>query len=99
MIPVSARIVDVKHSYKINKNILEYVITVQTSENIAKVYPLSKAEAEKLIKDQSKPKEGEEGQEEIPSNPEKRPINDIRNEFEEQDKEKDKNSDNKDEEN
>jgi similar to stage IV sporulation protein len=95
MIPVSARIVDVKHSYKINKNILEYVITVQTSENIAKVYPLSKAEAEKLIKEQNKPKEDEEGQEEIPSNPEKRPINDIRNEFEEQDKEKDKNSDNK----
>jgi len=94
MLPVSARIIDVKHSYKINKSVLEYVITVQTSENIAKVYPLSKAEAEKLIKEQTKPKESEELQEEIPSNPEKRPINDIRNEFEEQDNEKDDNNDN-----
>ena len=97
MIPVSARIIDVKHSYKINKNILEYVITVQTSENIAKVYPLSKAEAEKIIKEQTEPKEGEEIQEEIPSNPDKRPINDIRNEFEEQNND-DKDNENKKEE-
>ena len=40
---------------------------------------LSKAEAENMIREQNTPKEGEEVQ---PSNPEKRPINDIRNEFE-----------------
>ena len=58
---------------------LEYTITVQTSENIANVYSLSKAEAENMIREQNTPKEGEEV---VPSNPEKRPINDIRNEFE-----------------
>ncbi len=47
---------------------LEYLITVQTSENIAKIYPLSKSEAERFIKEESKPDEGEE---EVPSNPEK----------------------------
>ena len=57
---------------------LEYTITVQTSENIANIYSLSKAEAENMIRQQNIPKEGEEVQ---PSNPEKRPINDIRNEF------------------
>ncbi len=62
---------------------LEYLITVQTSENIAKIYPLSKSEAERFIKEESKPDEGEE---EIPSNPEKRPLNDIRNEFDEDNK-------------
>ncbi|MBQ6631939.1 MAG: sporulation protein YqfD, partial [Romboutsia sp.] len=78
-IPASARIVDSKHNYNVNKNMLEYTITVQTSENIANIYSLSKAEAENMIREQNKPKEGEEVQ---PSNPEKRPINDIRNEFE-----------------
>ena len=39
----------------------------------------SKAEAENMIREQNTPKEGEEV---VPSNPEKRPINDIRNEFE-----------------
>ena len=58
---------------------LEYTITVQTSENIANVYSLSKAEAENMIREQNTHKEGEEV---VPSNPEKRPINDIRNEFE-----------------
>lgn len=79
IIPASARVVDVSHDYKVNKNMLEYVITVQTSENIVQVDPLSKAEAEQLIKDQNNPKDGEEP---VPQNPEKRPINDIRNEFE-----------------
>ena len=79
IIPASARIVDSKHDYKVNKNMLEYTITVQTSENIANVYSLSKAEAENMIREQNTPKEGEEV---VPSNPEKRPINDIRNEFE-----------------
>ena len=79
IIPASARIVDSKHDYKVNKNMLEYTITVQTSENIANVYSLSKAEADNMIREQNTPKEGEEV---VPSNPEKRPINDIRNEFE-----------------
>ncbi|MBQ3423318.1 MAG: sporulation protein YqfD, partial [Romboutsia sp.] len=77
-IPASARIVDSKHNYKVNKNMLEYKITVQTSENIANIYSLTKAEAENMIREQNIPKEGEEV---VPSNPEKRPINDIRNEF------------------
>lgn len=80
IIPASARIVDVKHNYKVGKNnMLEYSITVQTSENIAKVNPLTKSEAEQIIKEQNTPKDGSEV---VPSNPEKRPINDIRNEFE-----------------
>ncbi|MGL5312881.1 MAG: sporulation protein YqfD [Peptostreptococcaceae bacterium] len=80
IIPASARIVDVKHNYKVgNNNMLEYSITVQTSENIAKVNPLTKSEAEQIIKEQNTPKDGSEV---VPSNPEKRPINDIRNEFE-----------------
>ena len=58
---------------------LEYTITVQTSENIANIYSLTKAEAENMIREQNIPKEGEEV---VPSNPEKRPLNDIRNEFE-----------------
>ncbi|AXU65169.1 sporulation protein YqfD [Clostridioides difficile] len=90
IIPASARIIDVKHNFKVNKNMLEYLITVQTSENIAKIYPLSKSEAERFIKEESKPDEGEE---EVPSNPEKRPLNDIRNEFDEDNKDnKDQNN-------
>ena len=58
---------------------LEYTITVQTSENIANIYSLTKAEAENMIREQNIPKEGEEV---VPSNPEKRPITDIRNQFE-----------------
>ena len=79
IIPASARIIDSKHNYNVDKNMLEYTITVQTSENIANIYSISKAEAENMIRQQNIPKEGEEVQ---PSNPEKRPINDIRNEFE-----------------
>ena len=80
IIPASARIVDSKHDYKVNKNMLEYTITVQTSENIANVYSLSKAEAENMIREQNTHKEGEEV---VPSNPEKRPINDIMFDIEE----------------
>ena len=65
---------------------LEYTITVQTSENIANIYSLSKAEAENMIREQNIPKEGEEVQ---PSNPQKRPIDDIRNEFENTDNKED----------
>lgn len=81
IVPPSAKYVDVKHAYKVNKNMLEYVVTVYASENIAQVYNLSKSEAEQIVKEQGKTEEGEE----IPSNPQKRPINDIRNEFEEND--------------
>lgn len=89
-IPASARIVDSKHNYKVNNNMLEYTITVQTSENIADVYSLSKAEAENMIREQNTQKEGEEA---VPSNPEKRPINDIRNEFEGTNNEEEDNKD------
>lgn len=94
-IPASARFIDVDHDYKVNKNMLEYVVTVKTSENIAKIYPLSKAEAQKFINEQN---ELENKEESAPKNLEKRPINDIRNEFETEE-DKDKNKDNKDEDN
>ncbi|GAA0698521.1 sporulation protein YqfD [Paraclostridium ghonii] len=84
-VPVDSRYKDVKHKYKVKKDKLEYIVTVTTLENIAKVHSLSKSEAEELIRQESKPKEGEE---EVPSNPEKRPINDIRNEFKDINKEK-----------
>lgn len=84
IIPVSARIVDVKHNYNVNKNILEYSITVQTSENIASIDILTKSEVEQIIKEENTPKDGEV----IPSNPEKRPINDIRNDFDNKDDDK-----------
>lgn len=87
IIPASARIVDVKHDYKVGKNnMLEYSITVTASENIAEVDPLTKSEAEQIIKEQNTPKDGSEA---VPSNPEKRPINDIRNEFENNDSSQD----------
>ena len=89
-IPASARIVESKHDYKVNNNMLQYTITVTTSENIADVYSLSKAEAENMIKNQNIPKEGEEI---VPSNPQKRPINDIRNQFEDTNKKEDSNND------
>ncbi len=88
IIPASARIVKVDHDYKVNKNILEYRVTVQASENIAKLYPLSKSEAEQIIKQQNNSTDTEEP---IPSNPEKRPINDIRNEFEDKNNSKEQN--------
>lgn len=87
IIPSSARIVKVDHDYKVNKNILEYIVTATASENIAKMYPLSKSEAEQIINEQYQNNEDEE----VPSNPEKRPINDIRNEFEDKNKEQEQN--------
>ena len=84
IIPASAKYVDVKHEYTVNKNMLEYLVTVHTSENIAEVYPLSKSEAEQIIKEQNK--KNEESGESVPLNPSKRLINDIRNEFEEDNK-------------
>ncbi|MGL5346483.1 MAG: sporulation protein YqfD [Peptostreptococcaceae bacterium] len=92
IIPASARFVDVQHDYKVNKNnILEYTITVTTSENIAKVDTLTKAEAEQIIREENQPKEGEV----VPQNPEKRPINDIRNEFEDKNKQNEENKNSK----
>ena len=79
-IPASARIVDSKHNYKVNKNMLEYLVTVQTSEDIAQVYSLTKSQAEKIIKENSVDESGEP----TPSNPAKREINDIRNQFEQE---------------
>lgn len=81
IIPASAKYTDVKDKYKINKNVLEYIVTVYTSENIAKVYPLSKSEAEQLIIQENKSKE--ESGEVVPSDPSRRLINDIRNEIQE----------------
>ncbi|MGL4796473.1 MAG: sporulation protein YqfD, partial [Paraclostridium sp.] len=78
--PIDARLKDAKHQYKVKNGKLEYIITVTMLENISNVYPLSKSEAQQLIIDQSKPKE--EGEVVPPSNPDKRPITDIRNEFE-----------------
>jgi similar to stage IV sporulation protein len=76
IIPLDARIVDVKHDYNIKKDILEYIVTVETSENIAQIQPLNKSEAEQILKEQ------EAKQNEIqpqPRNPQKMPINDPRN--------------------
>lgn len=87
IIPSSARIIKVDHDYKVNKNILEYIVTVTASENIAKMHPLSKSEAEQIINEQYQNNEDEA----VPSNPEKRPINDIRNEFEDKNKEQEQN--------
>ncbi|MBC8631179.1 sporulation protein YqfD [[Eubacterium] tenue] len=90
--PVDTRIKDVEHQHKVKKGKLEYILTVKTLENIAKVHSLSKSEAEELIKQENEKKQKED--EAIPSNPQKRPINDIRNEFE--DINKDKDNENKD---
>ena len=81
-IPVSARNIVSKDKYNVTPNMVEYVVTVQTSENIAKLEILSKSEAEAIIKSNQEKKIKEEGEEQN-SNPQKRPINDIRNEFEE----------------
>lgn len=92
-IPVSARIVDTKDKYNINKSMVEYVVTVQTSENIAQLDILSKSEAEAIIKSNQEKKKQEEGEEQN-SNPQKRPINDIRNEFKEESNKKEEKSEN-----
>ena len=81
-IPVSARNIVSKDKYNVTPNMVEYVVTVQTSENIAQLEILNKSEAEAIIKSNQEKKIKEEGEEQN-SNPQKRPINDIRNEFEE----------------
>lgn len=81
-IPVSARILDVKDKYNVDKSMIEYVVTVTTKEDIAKLDILTKSEAEAIIKSNIEKKNQEDGEQKV-SNPEKRPINDIRNEFKE----------------
>ena len=81
-IPVSARILDVKDKYNVDKSMIEYVVTVTTKEDIAKLDILTKSEAEAIIKSNIEKKNQEDGEQKT-SNPEKRPINDIRNEFKE----------------
>lgn len=83
-IPVSARIVDSKDKYNISKSKVEYIVTVTTSEDIAQLDILSKSEAEAIIKSNLEKKMKEEGEQKT-SNPQKRPLNDIRNEFKEED--------------
>lgn len=83
-IPVSARIVDSKDKYNVNKSMVEYIVTVTTSEDIAQLDILSKGEAEAIIKSNLEKKKQEEGEQKS-SNPQNRPINDIRNEFKEED--------------
>ncbi len=53
---------------------LEYIVTVQASEDISKVYSLSKQEINQILQENSKSEDGEP----VPSNPTKRPINDIK---------------------
>ncbi|MGL5693505.1 MAG: sporulation protein YqfD [Peptostreptococcaceae bacterium] len=81
IMPASSKLVKAEDEYKVNKNVLEYILTVTASENILEVYPLSKSEAQQIIKDENKKRE--ESGESVPSNPDKRTIDDIRNEFEE----------------
>ncbi|WP_276631283.1 hypothetical protein [Terrisporobacter hibernicus] len=63
---------------------VEYVVTVTTSEDIAQLDILSKSEAQAIIKSNLEKKKQEEGEQKS-SNPQNRPINDIRNEFKEED--------------
>lgn len=83
-IPVSARIVDSEDKYNVNKSMVEYIVTVTANENIAQLKILSKGEAEAIIKSNLEKKKQEEGEQKT-SNPKNRPINDIRNEFKEED--------------
>ncbi len=78
MMPASAKMGDVNYQHKISENMLEYIVTVQASEDISKVYSLSKQEINQIIKENSKSEDGEP----VPSNPQKRPINDIKNKYE-----------------
>ena len=85
MMPASAKMGDVNYQHKVSKNLLEYIVTVQASEDISKVYSLSKQEINQILQENSKSEDGEP----VPSNPTKRPINDIKNEFEQQQNNKD----------
>ena len=60
-IPVSARIIDSKDKYNVGKNMIEYVVTVTTKEDIAKLDILSKSEAESIIKSNEEKKSWQGG--------------------------------------
>ena len=53
IIPASAKLLDVKHNYNVKNNMLEYTITVTTSENIAQIDMLTKSQAQQIIKEQN----------------------------------------------
>lgn len=78
IMPASAKMVDVNYKHKVSKNMLEYIVTVQASEDISQIYSLTKKEINEILDKNSKGEDGEV----IPSNPKNRPINDIKNEYE-----------------
>ena len=82
MMPASAKMEDVNYQHKVSKNMLEYIVTVQASEDISKVYSLNKQEINKILEENSKSEDGEP----VPSNPQKRPIDDIKNKYEQNNK-------------
>lgn len=86
----SARKVDVNYKYKVSQNMLEYMVTVQASEDISKVHPLNKNEINQIIQENSKGEDGEE----VPSNPSKRRIDDVKNQFENKKDKKEDNTEN-----
>ena len=49
MMPASAKMEDVNYQHKVSKNMLEYIVTVQASEDISKVYSLNKQEINKIL--------------------------------------------------
>ena len=67
---------------------LEYIVTVQAREDISKVYSLDKTEIGEILEQNSKTQDGEP----IPSNPQKRPIDDIKNEYDTNKKENNENN-------
>ena len=85
MMPASAKMEDVNYQHKVSKNMLEYIVTVQASEDISKVYSLNKQEINKILEENSKSEDGEP----VPSNPQKRPIDDIKNKYEQNNKKDD----------
>ena len=85
MMPASAKIEDVNYQHKVSKNMLEYIVTVQASEDISKVYSLNQQEINKILEENSKSEDGES----VPSNPQKRPIDDIKNKYEQNNKKDD----------
>lgn len=90
IMPASAKMKDVNYQHKVSKNMLEYIVTVQASEDIAKVYSLNKQEINQIIQKNSKNEDGEK----INSNPQKRPLNDIKNKYENKDEKENKSEDN-----
>lgn len=87
MMPASAKMQDVNYQHKVSKNMLEYIVTVQASEDISKVYYLNSQEINQILQENSKNEDGEE----IHSNPQKRPIDDIKNKYEQNKEEKENN--------